>query len=186
MPTQPRRPSRAEIKRLKGYAAAWAVNRTKMERALSNAAQESIFRRQERSLKLRELVAGWPKTLTSSQLAERCRYVAAGNRGKDGKTRRWGRRRYKPYDPDSVRRRLLRDGLIRFDGKDVGWVNLVVASPVAIFSSKTIVDTCPRTLTENIGVGGERLPQPNDATSSNQVPSAPTARSQNRRETTSE
>ena len=191
-PSKPRRPhngrqpSKAEIKRLKGFAQAWKHNRPKMESANLNAAKESIYKRQERALKLREVVSGWPVTLTSRQLAERCRYVAAGNRGRDGKTRRWGKRRFKPYDPDSVRRRLLRDGLIRFDGHAIGWVNLTVSTPVAITAQARILEPCPRTLTENIGVGGEPLPPPSVATSSTQEHSAPTARSANHQGITSE
>ena len=179
-PSKPRRPhngrqpSKAEIKRLKGFAQAWKHNRPKMESANLNAAAESIYKRQERALKLREVVSGWPPILTSAQLAERCRYVAAGNRGKDGKTRRWGNRRYKPYDPDSVRRRLLRDGLIRFDGYLIGWVNLTVASPVAITPQARILEPCPKNLRENIVVGGERSQPPNVATSSTRGHSAPT------------
>jgi hypothetical protein len=118
---------RREIERLKGYQILWDTDRARMERARANAVEGSIYNRRQQAANLRELVTGWPSLMTSREFADRCRYVAAQVRGKDGKTRRWGKHRFKPYDPDSVRRRLQRERLVRFDG--IVWVNLL--SPVA-------------------------------------------------------
>ena len=127
---QPRRDhpkARREIERLKGYKVLWQTDRARMEQARANAVAGAAYNRREKAANLRELVQGWPAVMTSREFGERCRYVAAQVRGKDGKTRRWGKRRFKPYDPDSVRRRLQREHLVRFDG--TGWLNLL--SPVA-------------------------------------------------------
>ena len=126
-PRKNRPKGRREIERLKGYQILWDTDRPKMEIARANAVEGSIYNRRQQAANLRELVAGWPAVMTSREFADRCRYVAAQVRGKDGKTRRWGKHRFKPYDPDSVRRRLQRERLVRFEG--IGWVNLL--SPVA-------------------------------------------------------
>lgn len=124
---QPSPKARREIERLKGYKVLWQTDRNRMERARANAVAGSAYNRREKAEALRDLVRGWPALMSSREFVDRCNYVAAQVRGKDGKTRRWGKRRFKPYDPDSVRRRLQREHLVRFDG--TGWVNLL--SPVA-------------------------------------------------------